>query len=76
MTNVNVAGEMKIEVTMTGNDDLSLRDILQRFADEFWLPAHVSDEQASAMILDSFKRRIEGEMPLMKIDVRKVNESR
>jgi len=66
---------MKIEVTTTGNDDLGLREILQRYANEFWLPAHVSDEQAGAMVLDSFKRNIDGEPQLLEVTVAKGDDS-
>lgn len=67
---------MKTEVTTSGKDELGLRAILQRYADGFWLPDHVPDEQAGAMILDSFKRKIDGQLELMGVIVTKANESR
>lgn len=56
---------MKFEATSETNSAMALRDELQRFADEFWLPDHVTSEQAAAIILDAFKRKIAGQMKLL-----------
>ena len=53
----------------TGKDLYGLRDHLQRFADEYWLPDHVSDEQGAEIILDAFKRKIAGDLELLDVSV-------
>lgn len=59
----------KITVTNEGADNLGLTPLLQRYADEFWIPDHVSDEQAGQMILDSFRRKVTGELRLIEVRV-------
>ena len=52
-----------------GLDAYGLRDHLQQFADEYWLPAHVSDGRGAEIILDAFKRKIAGELELLDVTV-------
>jgi hypothetical protein len=49
---------MHFTVTCHGNDPLALREVLERFANEQWLPAHVSREEAAEIVVDQFKRTI------------------
>jgi hypothetical protein len=49
---------MQFTVTCHGSDSLALRDLLERFANEQWLPAHVTREEAVEIVLDQFKRTI------------------
>lgn len=44
-----------------------LRDRLQQFADEYWLPDHVSDERGAEIILEAFKRKVAGELELLDV---------
>jgi hypothetical protein len=49
---------MQFSVTCHSSDPLGLRDTLERFANEQWLPAHVSREEAAEIVVDQFKRTI------------------
>jgi len=49
---------MRFTVTCHGSDSLGLRDLLERFANEQWFPAHVTREEAAVIVLDQFKRTI------------------
>jgi hypothetical protein len=40
---------MHFTVTCLGSDPLGLGETLERFANEQWLPAHVTREEAAAM---------------------------
>ena len=39
-------------------DPLRLRDLLKRFTDERWLPAHATPEQRAAIVLNEFRQRV------------------
>ena len=49
---------MRFTVTCIGSDPLGLREMLERFANERWLPVHVTRDEAAAIALDQFKRTI------------------
>ena len=53
---------MKFEATTDGIDKFALTDALQWFADDFWLPDHVTPEQAPEIVLDAFKRKVAGQL--------------
>ena len=50
---------------MAGEDELGLNESLQQFADSYWLPDHVTKEQAAAIVLDAFKRKVAGQLKLL-----------
>ena len=58
---------MKFEASTNGEDKFALTDALQWFAEDFWLPDHVTPEQASGIILDGFKRKVAGQLELMEL---------
>ncbi len=49
---------MHFTVTCLGRDPLCPREILERFANEQWLPPHATREQAVEIAFDQFKRTI------------------
>ena len=53
---------MKFEVS---EDELGLNESLQQFADSYWLPDHLAGDQAAAVILESFKRKVAGQLKLL-----------
>ena len=55
--------------TTDGIDKFALTDALQWFADDFWLPDHVTPEQAPGIILDAFKRKVIGQLELLELKV-------
>ena len=61
---------MKFKATTNGKDAFDLRDHLQRFADEYWLPDHVSNERGAEVILEAFKRKVVGELELLDVVVK------
>ena len=61
----------KIQVTTEGKNELGLLQQLHDYANGYGIPTHVSEEQAAAMIMDSFKRKIHGELEMMEIKVSK-----
>lgn len=60
---------MTFKAVTTGQDAYGLRDRLQQYADEYWLPDHASDEQGAEIILEAFKRKIAGELELLGVVV-------
>jgi len=56
LTGPTIAGMFTAKTIAT--DPLGLRDLLQRFADERWLPAHATPEQRAAIVLDEFRKRV------------------
>ena len=58
---------MKHRIITTGQDQHGLCDRLQQFADEYWLPDHVSDELGAEIILEAFKRKVAGELELLDV---------
>ena len=56
---------MKFKAKTNGEDHLNFVSQLQRFADGFWLPDHVDEEQATNVILDAFKRKVRGQLELL-----------
>ena len=61
--------QTKYRAITTGLDAYGLRDHLQRFAGEYWLPDHVSDERGAEIILEAFKRKVAGELELLDVTV-------
>ena len=58
---------MKFTASTNGNDELALKDQLQRYADDYWLPDHVTEERGAEIILDAFKRKVAGELELLDV---------
>jgi hypothetical protein len=54
----NRARTMHFTVTCIGSDPLGLLEMLERFANEQWLPAHVTRDEAAVIALDQFERTI------------------
>ena len=55
----------KFKASTNGKDQFGLKDRLQQFADEYWLPDHVDDERGTEIILEAFKRKVAGELELI-----------
>ena len=61
--------EMKFEATTDGVDKFALTDALQWFADDFWLPAHATDQQSAEIVLEAFKRKVTGQLELLDLQI-------
>lgn len=60
---------MKFTATTTGPDKLDLRQRLEDFASEQWLPDHLADEQRVDWVLDQFARTVAGELKLLGLEI-------
>ncbi len=41
---------MQFKVTTNGKDELGIRELVQRYANEFWLPDHVTTDQGNKKV--------------------------
>jgi hypothetical protein len=58
------------KVTTEGQDKLGLRAVCERYVNEQWYAAHMTDEQAAEALLDQFKRAVAGELELLVVEAR------
>ncbi len=58
---------MRFAARSLGDDRLGLAKLLETFANDQWLPAHCTAEQAKAIVLDQFKRRIAHDLELIEL---------
>jgi hypothetical protein len=42
--------------------EVRIRELCQRYVDEQWVAAHMTDQQAAESLLDQFKRAVRAEM--------------
>lgn len=61
---------LKFTATTEGQNRLGLRELLQHFADEQWVAAHLTEGQAADAVLDTFKRTVAGELQLLELECR------
>jgi hypothetical protein len=55
----------RFTVSSEGSSRLGLRELCQRFADNLWVPDHLTDEQAAAFALDQFRRTVLAELEML-----------
>ena len=58
---------LKFSATSAGSDTLNLPRMLEDFANRQWIPAHMTQEQAIAFVVDQFKRTLYNESQLVEI---------
>jgi hypothetical protein len=51
-----------------GSDPLSLRDSLERFANQQWLPVHATPEEAAAIVFVQFKRTLAQTLEMLVVE--------
>jgi hypothetical protein len=61
--------------TTEGPNRLGFRELLQRYADEQWVAAHMTPDQAAESVFDCFKRAVAGELEMLDLDCRDARES-
>jgi len=54
-------------VTTEGQNRLGLRELCQQFANEQWVAAHMTPEQAAESVLDTLKRAVRAELELLEV---------
>jgi hypothetical protein len=58
---------MPFRVVTQGRDPLHLRALLERFANDQWLPEHVDASEQRRIVLDAFRRQILHDFELLEI---------
>ena len=61
---------MPFIITTDRPGPLAIHELLQHHADGLWVPAHLSEEQKAAYILNDFRQQIEAELAKVKIERR------
>jgi len=51
-----------------GPNRLRLRELLQRYADDQWVAAHMTPDQAAESVLDCFKRAVRQDLELLALE--------
>ncbi len=57
------------KATTEGRDKLGLRAVLERYANDQWLPDYYDEEQRVGIVFDQFKRQVEQELHLLALEV-------
>jgi hypothetical protein len=55
-------------VSTEGENRLGLRALCQRYVEEQWVAAHMTDVQAAESLLDQFKRAVKAELELLTVE--------
>jgi hypothetical protein len=53
-----------------GTNRLGLKELLQKYANEQWVAAHMTPEQAAESVLHCFKRAVQQELELLDLECR------
>lgn len=53
---------LKFSAKAHGRSSLNLAAMIEAFANQQWVPAHMTPEQASAFVLDQFRRTVNSEL--------------
>ena len=56
---------MTFRVTATRPDTFKLETLCQKYADNLWIPDHLSTEEKESFALDQFKRAVMGEVEML-----------
>jgi len=59
-------------VSTEGENRLGLRQLCQRYVEDQWVAAHMTDEQAAESLLDQFKRAVRTELELLTVEATSV----
>jgi hypothetical protein len=57
-------------VTTEASNRLGLRELCQRFANDLWVPTHLTEEQAATFAFDQFRRTILAELEMIEVSCR------
>ena len=60
----------KFIVTTEASNQLVLRELCDRFANDLWVPTHLTEEQAATFALDQFRRTIPEELEMSEVSCR------
>jgi hypothetical protein len=65
---------MKFDVQTMKPGPLAIHELLQRHANELWVPEHLDDGQATAFVVDHFRRQIEAELAMVTVVAQRPGE--
>ncbi len=57
------------KATTEGTDKLGLRAVLERYANDQWLPNYYYDDKRVGIVFDQFTRQVEQELKLVVLEV-------
>ena len=63
---------MKFDVRTEQPGPLAIHELLQRHANELWVPEHLDDSQAAAFVLDHFRRQFASELAMVTVAVKRL----
>jgi hypothetical protein len=58
---------MTFDVRTEHPGPLCIHELLQRHANDLWVPNHLNEDQAAAFVLDHFRRQIEAELAVVAV---------
>lgn len=58
---------MRFTVTTEKPGPLAIHELHERHANALWVPAHLTEEQAAAFVLEHFRRQVEAEVQIVDI---------
>jgi len=59
---------VRFSVTTEKSGPLAIHELLECHANSLWVPAHLIGKQAAAFALDHFRRQVEVELAMVKIE--------
>ena len=60
---------MRFTVYTEATDELNLRETFERFANDLWIPDHLTERQAARFALDLFRRSLLDELDSLRVRV-------
>ena len=58
---------MRFTVLSEGHDELNLRQTFEEFANNLWIPDHLSEKQAAEFALDCFRRAFLMDLDMLRV---------
>ena len=55
-------------VSTEGHNRLGLRELCERYVNDQWFAAHMTNAQVAESLLDQFKRAVQGELELLTVE--------
>jgi hypothetical protein len=60
---------MRFTVTTEKPGPLAIHELHERHANALWVPAHLTEEQAAAFVLEHFRRQVAVELQMLQLHV-------
>lgn len=59
---------MRFATTTENPGPLNLHELAELHANDLWVPAHLTEEEAAAFALDQFRRQVAAELEMIEIE--------